>query len=109
MTSDISTLIVQHKYLALLALIIGFVVRLLKSDTVLPVTVSPKLRGWVAVLLGAIGGIVEHLANGTPWREALASGITAGVLSIVGHELLVESLRGGKEVPVPKALSTKDE
>lgn len=100
MQADVIALVSAHKWVALCALLIGFIVRLLKSDTTLPVTVPAKWRPWIAMGLGLVGGILEHVANGTAWGEAVTAGLLAGALPILGHQLGIESLRDGKELPV---------
>lgn len=82
---------------ATVTLLIGAVVRLLKSDTPLP-TVPPRWRASLAIALGVAGGVVEALSVGTPWREAIIKGVAAGMTAIVGHDVLIEGARGGREV-----------
>ncbi|HLV68037.1 MAG TPA: hypothetical protein VKY73_19600 [Polyangiaceae bacterium] len=99
MSSDeLLGLALEHRWVAFAALIIGAVVRVLKSDSPLPITVPAKWRGWLAIGLGIVAGVLEAIAGGTPWARALAEGLAAAVLAIAGHELGIESLRGGKEL-----------
>lgn len=83
-------------WFSLTAIVIGGIVRLLKSDTPLP-TVPPRLRPWLALGLGLLAGVLQAVTTGTPWLQALGSGFSAAVTAITGHELVVESLRGGVE------------
>lgn len=84
------------------ALAIGLLVRLLKSDTPLPFTVPAKWRPVLALVLGLLSGVLHALSTGVPWRDALLGGLSAGVAAIVGHDVGIESLRGGVEVGAPK-------
>jgi hypothetical protein len=97
----ISTLIVEHRWAALCALLAGVLVRLSKSDNLVPLNIPARLRPWIPVVFGVFGAVAEALANGKPWSQAIVAGIFVALAPIAGHELLVESLRGGKELPVP--------
>lgn len=94
-------LIVAHKWVPLAALIIGLVVRLLKSDTKIPITIPPRARIWTVFVLGVAAGILERITSGTPWKQALLEGVLAAALAIIGHNALIDSLRGGKELVIP--------
>lgn len=94
-------------WIAAAALIIGAVVRILKSDSLtialanlglppLPKRVLP----WLSLVLGVASAILDVKLQGTPWPEAVAKGLVAGVSAIAGHELGVESVRKGKELLV---------
>jgi len=102
-TSDLLTLIQQHKWFALAALAIGLVVRLLKSDGPIPFTLPAKWRPWLAVGLGIVAGVLEKAGTGVAWREAVLGGVLAAFAAISGHQLLVESLRGGRELGEKKS------
>lgn len=96
--NELVAMLGEHRWVAACALVIGAIVRVLKSDTPLPFTVPAKWRGWLAIGLGIVAGALEAVAGGTPWARALAEGLTAALIAITGHELGVESLRGGKEL-----------
>lgn len=93
----IATLIEQHKWVALSALVIGAIVRLLKSDTPLP-TVPSAWRPWLALGLGCISGALDAIVNGTAWTAALVGGLVAALTAIAGHDALIASARGGREL-----------
>lgn len=95
-------------WLAVAALIVGAVVRFLKSDMVnerlesmgfpaIPKAVLP----WVALVLGMASGALDAVLNGTDWPQAVAMGVVSGIGAIAGHQLVVESLRGGREILAP--------
>ena len=94
--SDVVALLLAHKWLGATALVIGFLVRLLKSDTPLP-TLPARFRPWLALGLGALSAMVDSRVNGTDWRTALVAGLGAGLVAIMGHDTVVESLRNGRE------------
>lgn len=99
--TDLLNLLLAHKWIPAAALAIGFVVRVLKSDTVLPFQIPARARVWAAFGFGIVAGVLDKVASGDTWQNAIVGGLLAGVTSVTGHELIVESLRGGKEMRVP--------
>lgn len=97
----LTALIEQHKWVPLAALLIGLVVRLLKSDTKIPIDIPPRWRIWLAFALGAVSGVLQAITTGTPWRAALAGGLASTTLAVLGQNVVVDSLRGGKEFVIP--------
>lgn len=83
--------------LALSSLVIGALVRLVKSDSRLPVDIPARWRPLVAALLGVVAGVLDLLAEGEPLRAAVVA-VLAPSLSALGHGVIIESLRGGREV-----------
>lgn len=94
-----------HKWLLVSALVIGTLVRLFKSDSPLPfgIAIPARWRGWAAVGLGVVAGVLNAMVNGTPLRDALLQGVAAAIGAIIGHDLLVAGLRDGREFFTPKA------
>jgi hypothetical protein len=107
---DLLDLALQHKWPALAAAAIGLLVRLLKSPAVpYPLSEIPaKARPLVALLLGLVSGVLEHVASGTPWPVALANGATSAAFAVLSHDVVVEYLRGGKELGRKPAESERD-
>jgi len=109
MNPDIQALVElasQHKWVALAALVVGTLVRAMKADsTFLPFDVPARWRPLLALGLGISSGVLQKATTGTPWREAIMGGVISGVMAIVGHDVLIEGLRAGREVPMgtPKA------
>jgi hypothetical protein len=104
--NQLLTLANGHAWIPLAAVAVGFIVRLSKSDKAvawLPVNIPAAYRPWLSLGLGVVSGALAKLAAGRSWPEAVIGGIFAGVLPITGHELFVESLRGGREVGLPPA------
>jgi len=92
--------------IALVAALIGVLVRVLKSDRVasLPAWLSwvskipPKARPVIALVLGQISGALMAAAvPGVDMFEALKAGLVAGALAIAGHDVIVEWILGGSE------------
>lgn len=113
MDSDaVYALILSHHWVALAAVSIGAFVRLLKSDSPVPKWLhlpawayAPNARVWVAVGGGVLTGVLDRMAGGDTWGPAILSGLFACGAAIVGHETIVESIRGGREFFEPKAPS----
>lgn len=96
----ISNVLADPRWIAVAALVIGFVIRMLKDDTKGP-TLSPRLRFWLVFALGAVAGVLEKFIAGASWEQAIIDGLGAALLAHLGHQAIVESARGGKELPVP--------
>ncbi len=92
-------------WVAAAALLVGAVVRLLKTDMLtialanlgLP-PIPKRVLPWVSLVLGVGSSILDVKLQGTDWPSAIAKGLVAGVAAIAGHELGVESARKGKEL-----------
>lgn len=100
---QLTDFILQRKWVALAALVIGFIVRLLKSDTKIPIDIPPQWRVWLALGLGAASGVLDKFveAGNTTWTSALVQGLVAAVVAIISHNVVIDSLNGGKELNVP--------
>ncbi len=75
-----------------LALVLGAFVRLTKA---------PVPRAWrpaYASLCGSAMALADVLAEALPWEEVLVRGGASTALAIAGHLVLVEWLRGGREL-----------
>jgi hypothetical protein len=94
-----------HAWLPLISLVLGFCVRMLKSDTIGPV-VPAQYRSWVAWGLGAAVATVDFIAGGGAVSAAIY-GFGAPALAILGHVLGIERLRDGEELPMPSFLTRK--
>lgn len=90
-----------HKWAALAAFLIYWIVRLLKSDTKIPIDIPPRGRAPLALALGVLAGVLDKFAQGTTWTDALTWGIGAAMFAIFGHNIITQSLLGGREIPVP--------
>src|SRR5688572_24126051 len=98
---ELVALIERRAWVPAAALVVGLLVRLMKSDTKLPIDIPPRARAWVALGLGVLSGVLEKVATGRTWTSALVGGLVTGALAIVGHDTLIMSLRRGRELPVP--------
>lgn len=84
-------------WIAVVALAVGFVVRLLKTNTLNDVLTRFGLPGvpkvalpWLALVFGFVAMTVEaRIAGALTWQAAVAAGvmgILSGALAIAGHE-----------------------
>lgn len=102
---QILALVVAHKWVPLATLVIWAIVRLLKSDVPITPTVPPAYRAWLALLLGAVSGVLEHVAAGQTWGLAIAGGLASALLAISSNEVVVEP--GTKVVAAVRSLVKK--
>jgi hypothetical protein len=94
-------LLAGRQWIPLSAILIGFLVRLLKDDTRLLPTVPARYRRHLAFGLGCVAGVLQMVGTGSSWKDALATAVLGPVIAIAGHHLGVDLLRGGREVPIP--------
>lgn len=100
-SQSLYTLLSAHQYVLFSAVIIGLVVRLLKSDTKIPIDIPPRFRAPLAIVLGQAAGVLEKIGGGVSWKQAVFDGIFAAVLPILGQNLVIDSMAGGREIPIP--------
>lgn len=94
----------RHEWVALAALVIGALVRVSKDDVSwFPIEIPTRWRPVASLVLGLSSGVLQAVATGTAWTDALVGGLVSGVLAIAGHDTLVRALRNGKDVPIPRS------
>lgn len=91
----------KRAWLPLGALGVAIVVRLLKTDIRFFPNIPPRLRVWTALGLGQVAGILEAVIAGKTYKEAIVWGLVQSVIAIIGQNIFIDSLRGGKEIPIP--------
>jgi hypothetical protein len=95
----------NHQWALLAAIVIYALTAAMKQGWLgstlakLPKRVIPLVPTVLGVVCVTSGELIGHQL----WPMALANGLLAGFAPILGHELLIESARGGKEV-VPKRI-----
>ncbi len=99
--TELLDLAVKHQWVAFASVLIGVLVRLGKSDTTVPVDIPPRWRVWIALGLGLLSGVLQRAATGVPWGQAIAGGFAAFAVATVGHQVVIGSIRGGREFVVP--------
>lgn len=101
-------LVLEHQWVPFIAVAVGLVVRVLKSD----VTWAPNMpfgpnaarwRPLVALGLGVVGGVVQAIQAGTPLGRALLEGLIAAMVAMASHDVVIAGVRNGKELFSPAA------
>jgi hypothetical protein len=97
----IYTALVAHQWLIAGALVVPFLVALMKQGWVtrwlaakLPATALP----YVALALGVLTVGSTDVLAGKAWQQAVFDGLAAGVLAVFAHQTVVEGARDGKEI-----------
>lgn len=98
--NDANKLVHKHSWTAISAFLIGLLVRLLKTEegAKLFPWISSKYRVMVAIFLGQIAAVLESIVQGSRPHEAVLNGVAATAIAVLGHDLLIEGMRGGKEL-----------
>lgn len=95
-----------HSWIAIALLFVGAAVRVMKDDRAVRwcrIEIAPRYRVWAALALGMLLGILHKLVLGGTWGEAMVGGFVAGGGSTWLHELVVESIRKGRDIGMSKA------
>lgn len=82
-------------------LIIGSIVRLSKGDVPWFPTVPSRWRPVLSIALGVLVAALYRVVLHGSLNDALILGAVTGLGPIVGHDVIVHALLGGKEPPVP--------
>lgn len=93
--------VTAHKWAPLIALIVGLLVRLVKADTKLPSELPAVFRPYFALFLSFAAADALAVMGGTPWVTVTETALAGFVLAVLGHQTIVEGMRGGVEIPVP--------
>jgi len=95
--------------LVLVAVLCWVVVRLSKDDAAPSwFAVPARWRPVLAIGLGAAAGAIYKAAtSGVSWGQGLWLGLTAGIGAVMIQVFGVDVARGGKDVPLPKAMSMR--
>jgi len=99
---DLLAIVEQRRWLLFAAVVIGLVVRLLKSDTKFPITVPPYARSFLALFLGVVSGVLEKVATQhVSWTSAIVGGLLSAAFAMIGHATVIEGVRKGREFSIP--------
>lgn len=88
-----------HKWALVAAVLIGFVARLSKDDAIGP-SVPARWRPLFVLGLGAVITACDAIVAGQPTPDAIVLGLGSAITAILGHTVVVHSLRGGRELPL---------
>ncbi len=90
---DLAALVSTGNWIAVGAVVLNLLVALLKSPTLKgPLSRIPvEVRPWVALVLGALQGVVMKVIEGLSWKSALVAGLLSAMLAIVGHDTITET------------------
>lgn len=91
-----------HEWPGVAWIVIAMVVRLLKSDTKIPIDVPAKYRAYLALALGVVSGVLQKVVQEhVDWTTAIVGGVCSAALAAFSHDTIVDAARGGKELVVP--------
>lgn len=99
--TQLRALLAAHQWVPFTALLIGLVVRLLKSDTKIPIDIPPRARYWLGLGLGLVAACLEKATTGKSWVDAILDGLLSFGIAMAAHEGFISSIRGGKELDIP--------
>ena len=85
----------------LLAALNWLIVRYGRDDTKFPIDIPLRLKPWVPIVLSVIAAGLARFVAGATWPEVVKLGVAGAFGPTAFHQLIVESLRDGHEIPVP--------
>jgi len=82
------------------SVVAGGLVRLCKSDSPIPALqqIPPAWRARLAYVFALCAAAATKLASGMSWQTVVTLALAGGSTAMAGHELLIEGLRGGREL-----------
>lgn len=100
--SQISAALDAGKWWIATAIAIMAIVRLMKASATLAEKIPPRARTPFAFALALVSSVASTFVQGTPIVKALFLGTMTAAFACWGHQLVVESARGGRELLEPK-------
>lgn len=89
----------QHAWMALAVLVMGFVTRVLKSDTKFPIDIPSRWQPVIVLVLGQAYAGLQAVAGGVAWKTAVTQGLVASFLTMGLFDLVVKAAFDGKDIP----------
>jgi hypothetical protein len=92
-------------YILLVALVAGALVAMTKGGwftSWVANKIPPATRPWLALAISEVAMFATETQAGKAWQQVLMDGLMAAAVAVLGHQMGIEGLRGGKEI-VPKA------
>jgi hypothetical protein len=99
----------QHRWVLVGAIVVGAIVATVKqgwAGTKLQAQLPPRWIPFLAPLYAALTVGPTEIVAGKSWQVSASDSVAAlvsGLLAVLGHEIVVEALRGGKELIPNKA------
>lgn len=94
--------LLSHKWIPFASLAIGLLVRLSKDDVKPWPNIPARWRVWYVFALGVASAVLEKVVlPGATWESALYDSLAAAIAALIGHQTIIASLAGGKEIPIP--------
>jgi hypothetical protein len=98
---SVIALLQSGKWIAGTVVVLGYLVRLLQSDTALPFTLPTKWRVAVEMVLALVSGLLAQHLNGLTWTQTLVWTALTGMLLVTGRTTITEILGNEPSFLVP--------
>lgn len=98
--SDVIEFLKEERVI-LAAFTIGLLIRFFKTDTRLPLNVPKEWQIRFVAILGIAMAVVDKTSQGISFKQAIHEGLYAAAIAVFGHEVIIENIRKGKDVPLP--------
>jgi len=92
--------VISALFVLALAVTVGAIMRAVKSPAI-PVDIPPRFRAAFVIFLGEVAAVLAAALGAVDW-SALLSPAQAAPLAMIGHALVIELMRGGRELGVSR-------
>jgi hypothetical protein len=100
--SSLLGLVASRQWVPASSAAIGLLIRLSKSDVQWFPNLDARWRSFACVMLGILDGVLHKVLSGDKWGPSIAGGVFAACLAIATHEVVIEGIRGGRELLTKK-------
>lgn len=97
--ATILALLKQHAWLAAGVIIVGLIVRMLKSDAKFPINIPTRWLPVATLVLSQAYTTLEAIQSGTPWKTAVWTGLTLAMTTMGLFDLVIKAVLNGKDMP----------
>ncbi len=94
----------NHQWLLFAGLVIGAILAFAKQGWVsdfIARKLTAKSLPFYALLVSVLGTASTEIVQGKPWTQALMDSLFAAFAAIGAHQIVIESLRSGREIVPP--------
>jgi len=100
----------SHQWVIFGALVVGALVAFSKQGWLsawLAKKITPAMTPYYAILVSVLTVGSGDLSSGKSWQQAIQDALSAVMVAIVGHELVIEGFRKGRELVPERAPEEK--
>ena len=86
-----------HRWLGLAIVIIGWLTRIVSSDSAFPVTIPTRWKPVLVIILGQAYGALTLILGGASWQSAVIDGLMVAFCTMGLFDLVIKAIFNGNE------------